>query len=93
MASSKGNGWSKPKIHEQLHILGDIKWNGMLQESHSESVEHNHLEVKSHSQCTQQKWETLDFQLGTCISKMYIINYCFDQMNATRNNHSIATPA
>ena len=38
-----GNGWFKPKVHEQLHVPRDIERNGSPRESYSGPLEHNHI--------------------------------------------------
>jgi hypothetical protein len=43
---TEGNGWFKPKIHEQTHMPPDIRCNGSPHNSYSGSVEHAHLPVK-----------------------------------------------
>ena len=48
-----GNGWSKPKIHEQLHVPRDIERNGSLRQSYGGPLEHSHVDLKKLSTRTQ----------------------------------------
>ena len=53
---TKGQGWAKAKIHEQLHVPDDIEWNRAPQGSHTGPTEHNHIaHVKRPFQVTK-KW-------------------------------------
>jgi hypothetical protein len=42
-----GHGWFKPKIHEQLHVPGNISRNGFPHNTYNGPVENNHLDVKA----------------------------------------------
>jgi hypothetical protein len=48
-----GHGWFKPKIHEQLHVPGDIARNGSPCNTYTGPVENNHLDVKAQATRTQ----------------------------------------
>jgi hypothetical protein len=77
-----GNGWFKPKVHEQLHVPRDIERNGSPRESYSGTVEHNHLSLKSQSKRTQRNRWHHDEQVGHRVAESYIIDYCFTRMQA-----------
>jgi hypothetical protein len=40
---SSGQGWEKPKTHEQLHVPDEIGKNGAVQNYHTGPTEHNHI--------------------------------------------------
>ena len=77
---AEGNGWFKPKVHEQKHVPGDIERNGSPRNSYSGPVEHNHLDVKQQAKRTQMNRETLDGQIGNRASETYVIDYCYEHM-------------
>ena len=77
---NEGNGWFKPKIHEQLHVPHDINRNGSPRNSYGGPLEHNHLDVKDQSKRTQMHRNTLDYQIGTRHAESYIINHCSERM-------------
>ena len=56
----EGQGCFKAKVHEQLHVPRDIDRNGSPRESYSGPLEHNHLELKNHSKCTQRSRKNYD---------------------------------
>jgi hypothetical protein len=70
----QGNGWFKPKIHEQTHLHGDIGRNGSPRNSYSGPLEHAHLTFKEHARRTQMNRGVLDAQLGNRSAEAYIIN-------------------
>ena len=75
-----GNGWFKPKVHEQLHVPRDIEWNGSPRQSYSGPLEHNHIFLKDLSERTQRVRETLDMQLATRAHESFVIDYCYNKM-------------
>jgi hypothetical protein len=77
---AEGNGWFKPKIHEQTHMPPDIRRNGSPRNSYSGSVEHAHLTVKENARRTQMNRGVLDAQLGKRSAESYIINYAYDRV-------------
>ena len=81
---TKGNGWDKAKVHEQLHVLRDISRNGSPRESYGGPLEHNHLPMKALSKCTQRRRDVHDSQLATRIAESYIINTAHSAMNKTQ---------
>jgi hypothetical protein len=61
-----GHGWfKKPKIHEQLHVPGDIARNGSPHNMYTGPVENNHLDVKAQATRTQMNRTLLDAQIGS----------------------------
>ena len=76
----KGNGWFKPKVHEQLHVPRDIERNGSPRESYGGPLEHNHLTVKDLSKRTQRNRETLDKQVAHRAHENFIIDYAYARM-------------
>jgi hypothetical protein len=79
----QGNGWFKPKVHEQLHIPGDIQRNGSPRNSYSGTVEHNHVNFKNASKRTQQRRHILDKQIGDRCAETHIVDYCYSRMMAS----------
>ena len=77
---AEGNGWFKPKIHEQTHMPTDIRRNGSPRNSYSGSVEHAHLTTKENARRTQMNRGVLDAQLGNRSAESYIINYAYDRV-------------
>jgi hypothetical protein len=75
-----GHGWFKPKIHEQLHVPGDISHNGSPRNTYTGPVENNHLNVKAQARRTQMNRELLDSQIGTRSAEAYIVNYGHDRV-------------
>jgi hypothetical protein len=75
-----GHGWFKPKIHEQLHVPGDITRNGSPRNTYTEPVENNHLDVKAQAIRTQMYRELLDSQIGTRSAEAYIVNNGHDRV-------------
>jgi hypothetical protein len=75
-----GNGWFKPKIHEQLHVLVDISRNGSPRNTLTGPVENNHLDVKEQAKRTQMNRELLDEQIGNRSAETYIINYAYERI-------------
>jgi hypothetical protein len=70
-----GHGWFKPKIHEQLHVPGDIARNGSPRNTYTGPVENNHLDMKAQAIRTLMNKELLDSQIGTRSAEAYIVNY------------------
>jgi hypothetical protein len=78
---SAGQGWEKPKAHEQVHVLDDIKRNGAIQNYHTGPTEHNHIfHVKRLARATQRRRETLNQQIANRASKSYVIDYAYQRM-------------
>jgi hypothetical protein len=73
----EGNGWLKPKIHEQLH---DISRNGSPRNTYTGPVENNHLDVKDQATRTQMNRSLLDEQIGNRSAEAYIINYAYERI-------------
>jgi hypothetical protein len=78
---SSGQGWEKPKTHEQLHVPDDIERNGAVQNYHTGPTEHNHIfHVKRLARATQRQRETLDQQIANQASESYVIGYAYQRM-------------
>ena len=78
---SRGQGWEKAKIHEQLHVPDDIERNGAPQGSHTGPTEHNHIRLVKHpTKGTQQRAEVFDRQLGQRVSDAYIVDMAYQRM-------------
>ncbi len=76
-----GQGWVKPKTHEQLHVPDDIERNGAVQNYHTGPTEHNHIfHVKRLARATQRRRETLDQQIANRASESYVIDYAYQRM-------------
>ena len=75
-----GHGWFKPKIHEQLHVPGDITRNGSPRNTYTGPVENNHLDVKAQATRTQMNRTLLDSQIGSRSAEAYIVNYAHDRI-------------
>ncbi len=76
-----GQGWEKPKNHEQLHVPDDIERNGAVQNYHTGPTEHNHIfHVKRLARATQRRRETLDQQIANRASESYVIDYAYQRM-------------
>jgi hypothetical protein len=75
-----GHGWFKPKIHEQLHVPGDIARNGSPQNTYTGPVENNHLDVKARATRTQMNRTLLDAQISSRSAEAYIVNYAHDRI-------------
>ena len=57
----KGNGWSIPKIHEQLHVPFYIQMFGAHRNLHMGPTEHNHIELsKQPARRTQMRAKEFD---------------------------------
>jgi hypothetical protein len=83
-----GHGWFKPKIHEQLHVPGDIARNGSPRNTYTGPVENNHLDVKAQATRTQMNRSLLDAQIGSRSAEAYIVNYAHDRICNRDNAHS-----
>jgi len=60
-----GNGWEKPKVHEQLHVPDDIERNGCPRNYHTGPTENHHIHnLKNHAKTTQGRRTVLDWQIG-----------------------------
>jgi hypothetical protein len=78
---SSGQGWEKPKTHEQLHVPDDIERNGAIQNYHTGPTEHNHIfHVKRLACAIQRRRETLDQQIANRASESYVIDYAYQRM-------------
>jgi hypothetical protein len=78
---TKGQGWEKAKVHEQLHVPDDIERNGSPQGWHSGPTENNHItSVKNYASQTNRRRETLDAQIGTHNAESFIINHAYQKM-------------
>ncbi len=76
-----GQGWVKPKTHEQLHVPDDIERNGAVQNYHTGPTEHNHIfHVKRLAPATQRRRETLDQHIANRASESYVIDYAYQRM-------------
>jgi hypothetical protein len=76
----EGNGWFKAKVHEQLHVPGDISRNGSPRNTYTGPVENNHLDVKEQAMRTQMNRSLLDEQIGNRSAEAYIINYAYERI-------------
>ena len=84
---TKGQGWAKAKIHEQLHVPDDIERNGAPQWSHTGPTEHNHIaHVKRPFQVTQKRRDVLDQQIAARVSDIYIVDSAYTQMTTDYGN-------
>jgi hypothetical protein len=83
-----GYGWFKPKIHEQLHVPGDIARNGSPWYTYTGPVENNHLDVKAQASRTQMNRTLLDAQFGSRSVEAYIVNYAHDPICSQDNASS-----
>ena len=88
----QGNGWFKPKVHEQLHVPCDIQRNGSPRNTYGGTVEHNHVGVKNASKRTQQRRNILDKQIGDCCAETQIVDYCYAHMMASENSKLMQKP-
>jgi hypothetical protein len=78
---SSGQGWEKPKTHEQIHVPDDIKRNGAVQNYHTGPTKHNHIfHVKRLACATQRQRENLDQQIANRASESYVIDYAYQRM-------------
>jgi hypothetical protein len=64
----EGNGWFKVKVHEQLHVPGDISRNGSPRNTYTGPVENNHLDVKERLQPTPLPSSPYYYYLDYCPS-------------------------
>jgi hypothetical protein len=76
----EANGWFKAKVHEQLHVPGDISRNRSPRNTYTGPVENNHLDVKEQLMRTQMNRELLDEQIGNRSAEAYIINYAYERI-------------
>jgi hypothetical protein len=74
------HAWFKPKIHEQLHVSGDIARNGSTRNTYTGPVENNHLNVKAQATRTQMNRTLLDSQIGSRSAEAYIVNYAHEHI-------------
>ena len=71
---ASGQGWEKPKFHEQLHIPDDIERNGAPKGYKSDCTEHFHIPFfKALANQTQKRREKQDYQLAKRITEKYMI--------------------
>jgi hypothetical protein len=78
---SSGQGWEKPKTHEQLYVPDGIERDGAVQNYHTGPTEHNHIfHVKCLARATQRRRETLDQQIANRASERYVIDYAYQRM-------------
>jgi hypothetical protein len=70
----EGDGWFKAKVHEQLHVPGDISRNGSPRNTYTGPVENNHLDVKEQAMRSQMNRSLLDEQIGNRSAEAYIMN-------------------
>lgn len=91
----KGNGWQKPKFHEQLHVPDDIERNGSPAGTHSGPTEHNHIEfVKNPARRTQRRQINLDQQIAARFTESYVIRMAHETLENSQketNNNSNVT--
>jgi hypothetical protein len=74
----EGNGWFKPKIHEQLHVPGDVSRNWSPRNTYTGPGEDNHLDVQEQAKRTQMNRKLLDEQIGNRSAEAYIIDYVYE---------------
>ncbi len=86
-----GQGWMKPKFHEQLHVIDDIDRNGAHRNYHSGPTEHNHIRhVKKPARNAQKVRATLDKQIGMRTKERHVVDCSYGVM-ASRNAKKKAT--
>ena len=83
---AEGNGWFKPKVHEQKHVPKDIEQNGSPRNSNGGPIEHHQLDVKKRALRTQMIRTKLDEQVATRAAEGYIIDYAYERMVTTEDN-------
>ena len=78
-----GQGWVKPKYHEQIHVPGDIERNGPPKGSHSGTLECGHkTHVKNPAKNTQRRREVLDWQIACRTNETHVINRAYRYVTA-----------
>ena len=82
----QGQGWNIAKLHEQLHIPDDIKYNGPLSVTYTGVVEHQHVTSKQHCARTRKYCEMLDKETGDCLYETAVINETLDMIETTMNS-------
>ena len=86
-----GQGWHKPKLHEQIHVARDIQRNGSPRNSYSGFTESHHVEVKHLANRTQKIRLKQDKQLGDRVAESHIINLSHARMTShIQNKQKIA---
>lgn len=85
-----GQGWAKPKYHEQLHVPDDIERNGAPMATSSEPTEHHHIDfVKKPAKRTQRRQERLDAQIANRYTESYVIKTANDAISKAFKNFTI----
>ena len=76
-----GNGWEKPKLHEQLHVPDDIERNGAVQNYHTGPTENHHIHhIKNKAKTTQHRRTVLDWQIGQRYFESNVIDQALRRM-------------
>ena len=61
----RGNGWEKPKLHEQLHIPDDIERYGAPANTNTKRTENHHIVgVKKPYERTSKRREVMDYEIA-----------------------------
>jgi len=90
----QGQGWRKPKYHEQLHVPDDIERNGAPANYHTGPTEHHHLwHVKRLARTTQRRRAVLDKQLANRVCEEHIIQTAYRRMTHDYTINAVAAPA
>ena len=71
---ASGQGFFIPKFHEQRHIPDDIERHGPPCGSHTGVTEHQHIDTKKETKCTQHIGNKLDKQTAIRIHETSVIN-------------------
>ena len=71
----KGNGWSIPKVHEQLHVPAYIQMFGAHRNLHTGPTEHNHIELsKKTARRTQMRANDFDWQVSNRLVDKFVVD-------------------
>jgi len=89
-----GNGWEKPKVHEQLHVPDDIERNGCPRNYHTGPTENHHIHnMKNHAKTTQGRRAVLDWQIGKRYFETNVINSALSRMEHYYNRTKASSDA
>ena len=83
----KGNGWDKPKIHEQLHVPDDIHRHGAPEHTNTQRTENHHIQTKRNYQRTQKRRENQDYQLAKREYERICVNRAILAMSYADEDH------
>jgi len=83
----RGNGWSIPKFHEQLHIPDDIDHHGAPSNTHTGPTEHHHITfIKNLAKRTQKRQDKLDQQIAQHYKESVIIDTAYTSVMFHKQN-------